>query len=101
MPSDDDILRDYTRVRAQGDMQIIEVGVIDWPYSHTPDLTWVEADRLPKAATADELERARRGLLQRRRLFVVCKECRERHAKGHTDDGVCHGCMERNHGVVF
>jgi hypothetical protein len=98
--NDDDLLRDYTRVRLDADEQVIEVGVIDWHGPHTPQLTWVEAARLPKAATAEEVERARRKLLQRRKFFVICKECGERNAKGHTSEGVCHGCMEKS-GVVF
>lgn len=98
--NDDELLREYTRVGTAADSHVIEVGVITWHGPHTPQLTWVESARLPKTATAEEVERARRMLLQRRKFFVICKKCGERNAKGHTGEGVCHGCMEKS-GVVF
>lgn len=98
--NNDELLRDYTRARLDGDTQVVEVAVIDWPGPAVPELSWVETVRLPADASADEVDRARRKLLARRKFFVICKDCGERNAKGHTEGGVCHGCMEKS-GVVF
>lgn len=56
---DDDFLRDYTRVRLDGDTQVVEVGIITWQGAHSPELSWVEAARLPAEASADDVDRAR------------------------------------------
>jgi hypothetical protein len=97
---DDDLVQDYTRVRLDEGTFVIEAAVVAWQGPHSPEVSWIEATRLPSNASSEELDRVRRGLLQRRRFFVVCKGCGKRHAKGHTDEGVCHGCMEKS-GVVF
>jgi len=97
---DDDLLGDYTRVRLDAGMHVIEVGVVSWQGAHSPELSWVEAARLPADTAAAEVERARRKLLAQRKFFVICKVCGERNAKGHTEQRVCHGCMEKS-GTVF
>ena len=101
MTHDDHLLRNYTRVRLDADEQVIEVGDTTWEGPHTPVISWVEASRLPADTSTAEVARARRRLLMRRKFFVICKECGERNAKGHTSRGVCHECMEKKHGVVF
>lgn len=98
--SEDELLRDYTRVRHDGEVQVIEVGTVSWQGAHTPELSWVVAARLPADAGANDVQRARRKVLQRREFFVVCKDCGRREAIGHTDGVVCHGCMQKG-GLVF
>ena len=98
---DSDLLRHYTRVLRFGKEHVLEVGEISWSDSHTPVLSWREVKRLPAKTPAAEIKRAQRQLLQRRRFFVVCEECGERQATGHTNGRVCYGCLERNHGMVF
>jgi hypothetical protein len=98
--SDDAVLEEYTRVRVEADVQIIDAGVVTW-LGHWGERSWVEVVRLPAAASADEVGKARRKVLQRRKFFAVCKECCERMPRGFVEEGICTSCLQRNHGVIF
>jgi len=99
--SENDILQRFMRVRLESDSQVVEVAAVFWHGSHTPEIEWIEAARMPLDAGLDEIDRVKKSLLANQSFFVPCNECRELVLKGRANNGVCHRCMERNHGVVF
>lgn len=100
--ADDQLVEEYTRVRTSADAHLVEVAVVEWQGAHSPLLSWMETARLPLSASNEDLVRARRRLLARRRFFVVCNDCSTRYPKGHTTGrGICHDCASSKHGIVF
>lgn len=97
---DEELLREYTRFRRDETGLAVDVAVITWNVQR-PERSWVEALRLQVSSSATEQAQALQELLSRPEFFIVCEECSRRLLKGHTSSGVCHRCLERNHGVVF
>ena len=100
--NDDEMLLKFTRARRLGAEIVLEVRLIRWTAGpHTPDTSWAEVERLAGGATAAEIGRRRRRLLQRRRLFRICSTCSERKPAGWMhDQHVCQGCAERTLGII-
>ena len=94
----------FVRVERQGDSVKILVADITWEGAHSPTTNWITAAELP--GDDKQVESAIRRILADRRYFQVCSECHERNPVGwlsEWEEGnvVCHGCLERNHGVAF
>lgn len=100
--NDDEMFLKFTRARRSGAAIVLEVQVIRWTAGpHTPDTSWAEVERLAGDSTVAEIERRRRRLLQRRRLFRICSTCTERTPVGWMhDQHVCQGCAERTLGII-
>jgi len=100
--NDLEILESFTRQRPDGTDLVLEVAVISWRAGpHTPETNFVEVCRMAIHTAPEEISRARRALLDRRRFFKVCSMCHERNPVGWMHDAkVCQGCAERHLGVV-
>lgn len=99
---EEELVRDFTRVRETSASIVVEVMVVDWPSPSEPRGTWAEAATIPISSDRSEIERARTVVLRDQRYFRRCKECGERQLKGHmwaTD--VCMSCAESEHGIIF
>ena len=100
--NDRELLREFVRVeRTEKKVQIL-VREIRWEGSHTPVSTWAIAQDLPGTATEAEADAAAASILENHRYFLDCAECGERKPVGRmVDAGLCQGCAQINHGVVF
>jgi hypothetical protein len=99
---EEELVRDFTRVRETSASIVVEVMVVDWPSPSEPRGTWAKAASIPISSDRSEIERARKAVLRNRRYFRRCKECGERQLKGYmwaTD--VCMSCAESNFGIIF
>ncbi|WP_312587961.1 hypothetical protein [Comamonas terrigena] len=92
---------EFLRVRLLDDVLVFYVMDIEWRGPHEPDGVWHPVTVLPASASLDVIGRQFKKLLRRRSYFVVCAECNEFNAAGHTNEGICHSCHTKNHGVVY
>jgi hypothetical protein len=100
--SEEDLIREFTRIIRDDSDITVQVAVIRWPGPAEPAMNWEDAVRLPQSADAAEIQMAQDRLLKNRRYFSRCTECGETQIKGHMwRRGICMGCAERNHGVMF
>ena len=99
--TDDELLKEFTRVISADEGVTLECCVIAWPHPSRPESEWVVAKTLSAGATVESIANTRRALLQRRRFFRVCRLCAERKPVGWMiDKGICQSCEEKL-GVVF
>ena len=100
--NDRELLKEFVRVeRADKKVQIL-VREIRWDGPHTPVSTWVTARTLPATASESEIENALVRILEEDGYFQVCNECGERKPLGWMQGGgICQGCAQVNHGVVY
>jgi hypothetical protein len=100
--NNDQLIQQFTRVKARPDGLRVECQVISWPYPSRPSSRWKRVKTLPTGSSAEEIGAARRLLLEDPRFFGVCKMCRERQPKGWMEsDRVCQSCAEGRLGVVY
>jgi len=102
-PSDpDEALREhFMRLREVDGVPTLEVGIVEWPHPHTPELRWEVARRFQAVPSSDELRRAQQSALEDPHFFRTCSMCRERQNAGHMHSRrVCQGCAEKHLGVV-
>lgn len=92
---------EFLRVRLLDDVLVFYVMDIEWNGPHEPVGIWHPVTVLPATASLDAISRQFKKLLRRKSYFVVCAECNEFNAAGHTDGGICHSCQTKNHGVVY
>lgn len=92
---------EFLRVRLLDDVLVFYVMDIEWQGPHEPVGVWHPVTVLPATASLDTISRQFKKLLRRRTYFVVCAECNEFNAAGHTDGGICHSCHTKNHGVIY
>ncbi len=98
----DQLIQQFTRVKARPEGLRVECQVISWPHPHRPRSRWVKVETLPTGSTAEEIGAARRLMLQDARFFGVCKMCRERKPKGWMHgERVCQSCAAEHLGVVY
>lgn len=92
---------EFLRVRLLDDVLVFYVKDIERRSVHEPVGVWHPLTVLPATASLDAISRQFKKLLRRRSYFVVCAECNEFNAEGHTDGGICHSCHTENHGVIY
>ena len=92
---------EFLRVRLLDDVLVFYVMEIEWRGPHEPEGVWHPVTVLPALASLDTISRQLKKLLRRRNYFVVCTECNEFNAAGHTDGGICHSGHTKNDGVVY
>lgn len=84
------LVRQFTRVRLEGDAHVVEVERYEWRPQHCmPVAEWYEAMRLPLSAGARALARAQRALLADAEWFATCARCGDRKPNGYWFNGVC------------
>ena len=98
----DQLIQEFTRVKARPDGLRVECQVIAWPHPSRPRSRWKRVKTLPTGSSAEEIGAARRLLLEDPRFFGVCQMCRERQPEGWMDsERVCQSCAEGRLGVVY
>ena len=104
-PNDRDVISQHLRFEEDRATVTIKVQLIRWPAPYEPDSTWVDAAVLPAGSGDRARDFATSRVLKSTKYFRICRECGERNAIGHLmsdkPGAICHGCAQRNHGVVF
>ena len=78
-----------------------QVGIVDWPHPHEPELVWVTFRRWKTAPDHARLQKARTAALSSARFFRTCTRCGERLNVGHMHDATtCQGCAEYYLGII-
>ena len=74
----------------------IYVCTIFWTGPHTTEYTWELAVELPEDSSDEEIQASISKLLNRKKYFKVCKECKERKPSGwmHSSN-LCWACGEK------
>lgn len=95
----------HLRFEEDGATVTIKVQLIHWPAPYEPESAWVDAAVLPAGSGDRARNFATSRVLNSAKYFRICRECGERNALGHMmsdkPGAICHGCAQRNHGVVF
>lgn len=100
--NNDQLIQQFTRVKATPNGLRVECQVISWPHPHRPRSRWVKVETLAATTSAEEIIAARLHLLQVARFFGVCQMCRERQPKGWMhSERVCQSCAEAHLGVLY
>jgi hypothetical protein len=86
--SDKELLEEFVETKAGPDGVALRVCTISWPEPSNP--------------SPEEIEAARRALLNNTKFFRVCATCHERHPDGWMyDKTLCQSCAERHFGVKY
>lgn len=100
--NNDQLIQQFTRVKATPDGLRVECQVISWPRPSRPSSRWKPVQTLPTGSTAEKIGAAQRLLLQDPRFFNVCTMCHERNPMGWMcQDDVYQACAAGRLGVVF
>ena len=104
-PNDQDVVEEHLKVQ-EDDMSVtVKAQLISWPAPYRPESIWVDAAVLPVGSSDRARDFATSRVLKSTKYFRICRECGERNAIGHMmsdkPGAICHGCAQRNHGVVF
>ena len=100
--TDKEILNELTDAQPRPNGIAIRVCWITWPHPHEPKTHWHTVAMLLGDAKSRDTVKERRKLLDNKRYFGVCTECRERNPIGWMhDDAICQSCAESNHGIVY
>ena len=100
--NDRELGKECLRVERTDTKVKILVREIRWDGPATPISTWVIARTLPATASDSEIENALARILEEDGYFQVCNECGERKPLGWMHGGgICQGCAQANHGVVY
>ena len=94
-------LAEFTRVVETPDGRAIEFNDLQWPSPSRPEAHWVQRIVLRMGATSEEVEDARRSLLQRLDCFRTCTLCAQPNPVGWMlDESVCQSCGTSELGAV-
>jgi len=100
--NDTEIIAKLIKVERQNSELSILVCCISWPHPHEPRSNWEIAAVLPLKSSSGEIDSKIQNVLQDKQYFQTCQECQRRNPCGWMhNDGICQGCAERNHGVVY
>ncbi|MGB0723313.1 MAG: hypothetical protein ACPGU7_13055 [Gammaproteobacteria bacterium] len=101
--ADQQLIADFIRVaRTERGEWCMEVGVLDWPSGHQPEVCWKSFRTWKREPDAEQIERASHEALEQARFFAVCQYCQRRCNRGYMESAkLCQGCAAERFGVVY
>lgn len=102
MAKDAELIKDFIRVhKSKHGVQIL-VCNIHWPHPHTPTSDWEVIEVLSEFSSEEEVQLAIDRILNNKKYFKFCKECKERNPIGWMHEPkLCMQCAELHHGVDY
>ena len=80
----------------------IYVRTISWSGPYTSEFSWEVAATLPEGSSEEEVRASIDKLLNRKKYFKVCQECKKRHQSGYMQSSnCCMGCAGSKYGIVY
>ena len=99
--ADERITKDFIRVERTVEGVQFFVCSVSWDGPHTPVMNWSWVTRIGGSVTDEQMAAEVTRILDDRKHFTRCGECRELNPLGWMhDERICQSCAEQNHQVI-
>lgn len=101
--SDDEreLLKSCLRTEKSENLLTISIEIVDyWESAHQPVSKWIAASKLEADSQQTFIDDRIRRILNSKKYFDFCADCRTRLQKGWLIDKYCSSCALQKHGII-